>query len=510
MWLLDTSTLEHHWFHVPPTAAQPERYAILSHVWNPDGEQTFQDIRHIVAEFNAYRVRRRWWRLGGTVWRRQQRCVCDDVRVSAKIRNCCAFARAMGYRYVWIDTCCIDKTSSEELSEAINTMFRWYSCAAVCFAFLEDVGDAEDPASETSAFRRSRWFTRGWTLQELIAPQELLFLSRTWTMLGTKQYLADVVEVITGVERAVLLLEKPLVAVSVACRMSWASRRETTRVEDEAYSLLGLFGICMATIYGEGRYAFIRLQEEILKQIPDQSIFVWGSGSMPVIHEARSSLCEWWDPSLGSSTYRWPPHTQQDTSRGNSTHQLKTLIDEEQFLFAPSPLYFQFSGAVSPIMHDIKLAQRLGTHCTTPHYLLTSFGLRTRLPLIQLPKSVGTDWCLAVLACQDKLGQLIALVLQSRGPEFPGQYSVGRYAYVQDDPGPRLRRLLALHEYPSSVLDLQDVVQDEAAETSAPYRICFVGHAPWWYLPGAFRDFGAGVVNYRPLDARKRYSMPEG
>ncbi|KAI0327204.1 HET-domain-containing protein [Cubamyces sp. BRFM 1775] len=437
MWLLDTLTLQHCWFHDPPTE---EHYAILSHVWSQDGEQSFQDIKQIVTGFNVRRARRRWWRSGGAPWRGQQRCVWDDDHISAKIRNCCAVARAMGYRYVWIDSCCIDQTNSEQLSEAINSMFQWYSSAAVCFAFLEDVDDAGDPADKDSSFRRSRWFTRGWTLQELIAPREVLFLSKTWTMLGTKQGLADAIEAITGIEHAVLLLEKPLDAISVACRMSWASRRETTRVEDEAYCLLGLFGIRMATTYGEGRNAFIRLQEEILRQIPDQSIFVWG-----------------WDPTLDPSTFQWPPHAQRGLDRGKFVHRLGNLTAEEQFLLAPSPLYFQFSGCILPITHDT-LAQRLGVPCMAPHYVLTSYGVRSRLPLIQPPDSAGTDWYLAALACQDDRGQLMALVLKSAGPDLPGQYTVGRYNYGHDGPGPRL---VALQTSPSSVSDFQSVVEDE-------------------------------------------------
>ncbi|KAI0366867.1 HET-domain-containing protein [Pilatotrama ljubarskyi] len=269
MWLLNTNDMELRWFHNPPDKHGEDRYAILSHVWDQAGEQTFQEVKDILAtaKTSSSRVERSLQPGEGCPSLR------DDARLSPKIRACCAFARTMGYRYVWIDSCCIDKASSSELSESINSMFRWYSLAAVCLAFLVDVGDLEDPAAEGSAFRRSRWFTRGWTLQELIAPQDVLFLSKDWQMLGTKEDMVDLIEEITGVDRPVLLQEVEVHSISVARRMSWASRRQTTREEDEAYSLFGLFGICMPTIYGEGRNAFYRLQEEILRQISDHSIF---------------------------------------------------------------------------------------------------------------------------------------------------------------------------------------------------------------------------------------------
>ncbi|EIW51976.1 uncharacterized protein TRAVEDRAFT_86572, partial [Trametes versicolor FP-101664 SS1] len=184
-------------------------------------------------------------------------------------------AREAGYRLVWIDSCCIDKASSSELSEAINSMFEWYSEADVCYAYLADVPDDEDPRLLDSVFRESRWHRRGWTLQELIAPERVIFLSCTWRFLGTKTGLASTLEQITNVDFAILTGRTTLTSISVAKRMSWAATRWTTRVEDRAYSLLGLFGVHMSPIYGEGANAFLRLQEEIIKTIPDQSIFAW-------------------------------------------------------------------------------------------------------------------------------------------------------------------------------------------------------------------------------------------
>lgn len=176
-----------------------------------------------------------------------------------------------------MDTSCIDKASSTELSEAINSMFAWYRDAAVCYAYLADVLTSGDPRRPGSAFRYSRWFTHGWTLQELIAPRIVVFLSREWDVIGTKESLADLIEDITGIDCDVLTHRKSHNDISVAARMSWAAQRITTRVEDHAYCLLGIFNIVMHPIYGEGEHAFIRLQEEILRRIPDDSIFAWES-----------------------------------------------------------------------------------------------------------------------------------------------------------------------------------------------------------------------------------------
>ncbi|KAI0373733.1 hypothetical protein BV20DRAFT_1041760 [Pilatotrama ljubarskyi] len=246
MWLLDTHTFRLEEVANPSDVPSPG-YAILSHVWIKvgRGEQTFQDVRRLTSGiFSAVEG------------------LCP------KIRGFCALARRNGFRKVWIDTCCIDKTSSSELSEAINSMYLWYARAA-------DVPGEEDPKQPGSTFRSSEWFTRGWTLQELLAPIQVIFVSAEWQSLGTKTSFADVVEEITGIDRDVLTRKRSLDSVSIARRMSWASLRRTTRVEDEAYCLMGIFGVNMPTIYGEGRQAFTRLQEEILKRSYDQSILAW-------------------------------------------------------------------------------------------------------------------------------------------------------------------------------------------------------------------------------------------
>ncbi|KAI0712991.1 heterokaryon incompatibility protein-domain-containing protein [Cerioporus squamosus] len=219
MWLLSTDRAELHHF-VSPDAIE-EGYTILSHVWDAQ-EQSFKDIRKL-----------------------QKKCVLTGENPR---QACCEVAEQYGYKWVWIDSCCIDKTSSAELSEAINSMFRYYSLSQVCFVYMADVTISRLPSS----FYESRWHTRGWTLQELIAPPTSYFLYSDWTLLGTKFGVADAIEEITRVPSSLLLGYTRLSDYSVAQRMSWAASRRTTRVEDEAYCLFGLLDVNMPTLYGEG------------------------------------------------------------------------------------------------------------------------------------------------------------------------------------------------------------------------------------------------------------------
>ena len=254
MWLLSTDRAELQLFN--DAAAVAGGYAILSHTWGIH-EQTFQDVYEIGERCKRSRENPR------------------DL-VSPKIRNCCLLAKKYGYRWVWVDSCCIDKTSSTELSEAINSMFKWYWQAEVCFAFLADVPTEDDLRAETSAFRNSRWHKRGWTLQELIAPAVVIFVSTTWDRLGTKAELADLLEDITHIPGRILTRKEYYRYTSVANRMLWAAERRTTRAEDQAYCLMGLFDVTMPIIYGEGTRAFQRLQQKVMKHGFDMSLFAWG------------------------------------------------------------------------------------------------------------------------------------------------------------------------------------------------------------------------------------------
>jgi len=246
MRLLNTASLEFEEFFGEVGNGIPH-YAILSHTWGPD-EVSYRDYVDGVGP-----SRRLGW---------------------AKVQDATKLANEEGFQHLWIDTCCIDKSSSAELSEAINSMFKWYRDAAICYAYLSDVTSSEDPMLEGSSFRRSRWFTRGWTLQELLTPKELAFIGSDWVEIGTKRSLGTAVSSTTRID--VKALDKQSwPEYSIAQKMSWAVGRQTTRLEDEAYCLMGLFDVNLPMLYGEGRRAFIRLQQEILRQSNDQSLFTW-------------------------------------------------------------------------------------------------------------------------------------------------------------------------------------------------------------------------------------------
>ncbi|KAK2590833.1 hypothetical protein QQS21_011470 [Conoideocrella luteorostrata] len=247
MRLIDIRTLQ-----ITQHQGGPPPYAILSHVWGHD-EITLQ-------EFNLPAAR---LKLG---WRKIVN-FCDAVT-----------KRLPHISHVWIDTCCIDKTSSAELSEAINSMCAWYRDAIICYAYLADVEIVHGAFG--ADFDKSRWFTRGWTLQELLAPAEVEFFDKNWKFISTRTSLTEKIMRITGIEEDVLTSGN-WSGLCAAHRMSWMADRETTRVEDLAYCLLGIFDINMPMIYGEGERAFIRLQEEILREYDDLSILAWNSSDIP-------------------------------------------------------------------------------------------------------------------------------------------------------------------------------------------------------------------------------------
>ncbi|KAI8654192.1 HET domain-containing protein [Fusarium sp. Ph1] len=281
MRLLHTTNLELVSFIGKPVKERP-RYAILSHRWKDD-EFLFEEARNGISQH------------------------LQNPRTGLqKILNACDKARQNNLDYIWVDTCCIDKSSSAELSEAINSMFKWYMESSNCYVFMDDVTLQEDGVMGN--FDDSRWFTRGWTLQELIAPHGLFFFDRDWKYMCRRDEIASRLEEITGITQSILqrahifpppaaphpwtepkfqcpgcghidqvkaeLMEEP-----ISRKMIWAANRVTTRPEDTSYCLLGLFDINMPLLYGEGENAFWRLQEEILKKSPDQSILTWTDDS---------------------------------------------------------------------------------------------------------------------------------------------------------------------------------------------------------------------------------------
>lgn len=244
-------------------------YAILSHCWQVpekgEKEVHFKDIKKFMTMKPKKRdeIRRR-----------------DGYR---KILDTCRRANADGFHWAWVDTCCINRESSSELSEAINSMFQWYANSQLCYVYLQDVEDALPTERDEEKFPESggwpKWFTRGWTLQELVAPRTVHFFNRHWSFIGDKEGLADNLKTITRIPRSVLKHGIGFPRPSAAQILSWAADRRTTRVEDIAYSLLGLLGVNMPMLYGEGTKAFQRLQEEIIRRSNDLSIFAWDPGA---------------------------------------------------------------------------------------------------------------------------------------------------------------------------------------------------------------------------------------
>jgi Heterokaryon incompatibility protein (HET) len=218
-------------------------YAILSHTWEADNQElTFQDVTSGSGRNKAgYR----------------------------KILFCGDQAKKDGMQYFWVDSCCIDKSDAIELQTSINSMFRFYQNAAKCYVYLSDISTGKHSRSSEPlwelAFRQSRWFTRGWTLQELLAPRLVEFFSRDGQLLGTKNSLKQQIFEISRIP--IKALEGNLSEFSVRERTSWASRRETAIEEDQVYCLLGIFGVFLPLNYGEGKdYAFRRLHDEIDKR----------------------------------------------------------------------------------------------------------------------------------------------------------------------------------------------------------------------------------------------------
>ncbi|KAI1844011.1 hypothetical protein JX266_009877 [Neoarthrinium moseri] len=255
------------------------RYAILSHTWEEE-EVLFEDVTN------------------------QPHSVWMQKKGASKVIASCRQALRDDSAYIWIDTCCIEKSSSAELSEAINSMFRWYQEAAICYAYLSDATDNHG---------KCRWYSRGWTLQELIAPPILNFYNKDWKFVGTRHSDALLISKITGIDTRLLCrttnIRDALSSFSIATKMYWASRRSTTKEEDRAYCLMGLFDVHMPLLYGEGHKAFQRLQEEVLRNTKDNSILAFHS-------TARDNSSGWGILASGAESFHWDlPLTQSSISQ---------------------------------------------------------------------------------------------------------------------------------------------------------------------------------------------------
>jgi len=255
MYLLNTSTLRLERF--PGESGKP-KYAILSHRWGSDDEEaSFQDVG------NGNHLRKRGWK---------------------KITSACGVASAQGHKYLWADTCCINKVpkNNKEQTDAINSMYDWYGASEVCYAYLEDVVDVNNE----DLLKESQWFKRGWTLQEMLAPEELIFFSRDWRISVDRFDIPGIMSTVAGVaggHASFWFTSKDEGTYTIEEVMSWASRRKTTEPEDAAYSLIGLFKLenSLEILYGEGgARAFVRLQEQLMQggsHSDDMSIFDWTS-----------------------------------------------------------------------------------------------------------------------------------------------------------------------------------------------------------------------------------------
>jgi hypothetical protein len=280
-------------------------YAILSHTWE-EGEVSYKDMGSL-----SFRLMRGW----------------------RKIKMACRLAKKAGLEYAWIDTCCIDKSSCAELTEAINSMYRWYGRSSVCYAYLSDLPASSDLNTELP---KCRWFERGWTLQELIAPNDVFFYDKGWNCRGSKgdDFFKPLLTNITGIPESILVHSTPVSDLSVAQRMSWAAGRTTTRIEDTAYCLLGIFDINMPLLYGEEEKAFRRLQEDIIKSTADSSIFAWTHPPLSTVSSAPISVRRVYSGVLADSPSRFAacgdftkiPNHEPGQFSGISAQALRTYI----------------------------------------------------------------------------------------------------------------------------------------------------------------------------------------
>ncbi|EJT76751.1 hypothetical protein GGTG_06667 [Gaeumannomyces tritici R3-111a-1] len=300
MRLIDTTTLR-----LGEDAPEPDGgYAIFSHKWGLE-EVTFQDMTQL------------------------DQSTLRGKAGYAKVENVCRIAREMGLQRVWIDTCCINKDSSAEVSQCLNAMFRWYKKSTVCIVYLHDFRPGPGlklGQGLVDSLAECQWFQRAWTLQELIAPEYVRFFDHEWKLFGSKfndkkrvargseslEALLVDLYVITHIPIPVLRDPDTVWSYPVGNRMSWAAHRRALYVEDLAYSLIGIFNVSMPMLYGEGNRAFIRLQEEIIKETNDMTIFAWTAPDSQEKHRgilARSpsefGCCRFmhYAPSAGMHTY---------------------------------------------------------------------------------------------------------------------------------------------------------------------------------------------------------------
>ena len=270
MHLLDVNTFE---LRDRDELGSSIKYAILSHRWT-DEDKTFP--LHLFMPSSNEDEEMAQSRLQFKQRLKSARSNSSgENRAVAKVARACHMASEDGIPYIWIDTCCIDKRPGadvRQISIALTSMFRWYQEAQVCYTYLQDVSISQSGGWQDQ-FKKSEWFTRGWTLQELLAPRNLRFFDQNWTFMGTKQSMWSEIQEASGIEAT--YLNGDFTGACIAVKMSWISKRMTTLREDMAYCMLGIFGVPMNVQYGWGEIEFLRLEEILVGKFDDESIFAW-------------------------------------------------------------------------------------------------------------------------------------------------------------------------------------------------------------------------------------------
>ncbi|KAI1737986.1 heterokaryon incompatibility protein-domain-containing protein [Xylaria scruposa] len=407
------------------------RYSILSHKWENE-EVTFSDL------------------VGGRY---------SNMKGYQKVLGCCRISKSEGFKYTWIDSCCIDKSSSAELSEAINSMFRWYKDAAVCYAYLSDV-------HSVSEFSDSKWFTRGWTLQELIAPDAVVFLNASWQEIGTKASLIALITKVTGIDENILGTVRPkrgitesLRHISVARKLSWAATRTTTKVEDMAYCLMGLFDVNMPLIYGEGKKAFQRLQSEIMNHSDDDSIFAWSHSKEEYTGSFSGILAD--SPSCFSGMNEIDSNSGPSAGSSNVFKILKNHVK----------LQISIVGTVRSLLHDPMDLLSLVCRVSDSRRSLIS-TVREEYP----EDHTVLDATIGVLQCRAKLGRIVLLLCEHGTGLYSRYHFDGHLYFVQDrvriEPSENLKVLLhQRQDHDDPYIPIPAIRLDS--------RIAKLGYRPW-------------------------------
>ncbi|KAI6043476.1 hypothetical protein EDC04DRAFT_708802 [Pisolithus marmoratus] len=345
---------------------------LLSSTRDLDDPKCKLSIRKTVSKFFGYTTLSHRWGTGEPLLRNIQDSVYDlDSREGfAKLQNFCVLSLQHGYRWAWSDTCCIDKDSSSELQEAIGSMFSWYRYSSLMVVHLSDVSPA-------TSFTNSVWFKRGWTLQELLASPRVLFYTWDWSLYRgctSPNHKMDG-NILTELQEVTQIGEPQLKDFSpgvddARSKLQWASTRHTTRVEDVAYSLFGIFQVSLPIIYGEtAQGALGRLLAEVISQSGDVSVLDWVGEASPFHSCFPTSLTPYQAaPRMQSAPS--DPSNHNDVDREKEPKLYKTLVQ------LPSPRFVGRRLVLPCIVHRITRVKLLEVPSTTHHnYEIVASGL---------------------------------------------------------------------------------------------------------------------------------------